>query len=233
MLAVTEALGASNASQVVDLALNDGNPYTPGYAIYENGVPARVMLINYMDDLRTGTAQYTAYVHIGGVNNIADTTPQTVQVRYLASPTVSEKFNITWAGQNLGGQFECDGRLQGNVVTQTVTCAADTGCPIVVPAPGAALVFMSTDAENESFNTALTETYPTTFYSKGGPTIDQSVLETSNGRGGPNQAQVPLGGTSHGTSYSDAARGISISLGLTLGAAAMGAAVVGRMLVGA
>jgi len=94
-------------------------------------------------------------------------------------------------------------------------------------------VFMSTDAENESFNSALTETYPTTFYSKGGPTIDQSVLETSNGRGGPNQAQVPLGGTSHGQSYSDAARGISISLGLTLGAAAMGAAVVGRMLVAA
>lgn len=231
MLAVTEALGASNASQVIDLNLNN-SPYTPGYAIYENGAPARVMLINYMDDGGTGTAQYTAYVHIGGTGDIADTTPQTVQVRYLAAHTVSEKFNITWAGQTLGQQFQCDGRLQGNVVTQTVTCAPDTGCPINVPAPGAALVFMSTDAENESFNSALTQTYPTTFYSKGGPTIDQGVLETSNGRGGPNQAQLPLGGTSHGETFSAAVSRVSIPLGLTLGAAAMGAAVVGRMLVG-
>lgn len=231
MLVVAETLGSSNVSQVIDLNLNQ-NPFTVGYAIYENGAPARVLLLNYMDDLGTGTATYNAFVHIGGVNNIPDTSPSSVQVRYLAAPSVSEKFNITWAGQTLGGQFDSDGILRGTVQTETVQCTADTGCPISVPAPGAALVFMTTDAENESFNSALTATFPTTFYSHGGPTIDQSVLQTSNGRGGPGEAQIPFVDTSHGNpSTDDAARRVSVSLALTLGAVAMGAAVVGRVLV--
>src|ERR1700733_4019944 len=102
-LVVAEALGSSNKSQVVDLQLNNGNPYTPGYAIYEEGTPTRALLLNFMDDNGVGNAQYTGYVHIGGVDDIADTTPSTVYVRYLRAPSVSEKFNITWADQIVGG----------------------------------------------------------------------------------------------------------------------------------
>jgi len=127
-LVVAEALGSSNKSQVVDLQLNSGSPYTPGYAIYENGTPTRVLLINFMDDNGVGNAQYTGYVHIGGVNGIADTTPSTVYVRYLNAPSVSEKFNITWAGQTVGGgQFMSDGRMEGTVNTVSITCSPTTG----------------------------------------------------------------------------------------------------------
>lgn len=126
-MVVAETLGASNVSQIVDLELNTNNPYTVGYGIYENGNPSRILLINFMDDLQTGSATYTGYVHIGGINGVADTTPATVDVRYLAAPSVSEKFNITWAGQTMGGQFMSDGRLKSDVVTQTITCIATTG----------------------------------------------------------------------------------------------------------
>jgi len=231
MLMVAEALGASNTSQVIDLDLNN-SPYTPGYAIYENGAPARVLLINYMNDGGTGTAAYTAYIHIGGQNTgFSETTPSSVTVRYLAAASVSEKYNISWAGQTMGGQFESDGRLQGDVVTETVQCSTSTGCPIRVPAPGAALVFMTNEAENESFNTALTATFPTTVYSRSGPTIDQKVLQTSNGRGGVAEKQHPFGSTSHGEGLNAAISRMTISLGLSMGAMAIGAALVGRLLV--
>lgn len=122
---VAEALGSSNVSQVVDLNTGD---YTPSYAIYENGVPMRALLINFMDDGGTGTAAVTGYVHIGGQNGVSDTTPTTVTVRYLLAPSVSEKFNITWGGQSMGGgQFLSDGRLQGDVNTVSVTCNTNTG----------------------------------------------------------------------------------------------------------
>lgn len=119
---VAEAFGSSNVSQIVDIQLNGDNDYTPGYAIYENGNPVRVVLINFMDDKGTGTAAYTGNVAIGGVDGLANTTPQQVYVRYLIAPSVSEKFNISWAGQTMGGQFMGDGRLKGNVSTLTVPC---------------------------------------------------------------------------------------------------------------
>ncbi|KAF8316072.1 hypothetical protein DL93DRAFT_2193867 [Clavulina sp. PMI_390] len=205
MLMVAEALGATNTSQVVDMRPNDNNPYTPGYAIYENGVPARVLLINYMDDLQTGNATYTASVQFRVIDDLTDTAPMSVQVRYLAAPSVSEKFNITWGGQSMGGgQFVSDGRLSGSVVTQTVQCSADKGCPITVPAPGAALVFMSAQAEDESWDSSLTQTYATSVYPHG-IQMNPDGLVMSNGRGGPKQAQHPLGlGTSRGRSYVNA-----------------------------
>ncbi len=65
VLAVSEALGSSNQSQVIDLFANANNPFTPGYAIYEKGSLARVALFNYMTD-PTGASDYTASISIGG-----------------------------------------------------------------------------------------------------------------------------------------------------------------------
>jgi hypothetical protein len=61
-LFVAEALGSSNQSQVLDLGMNNGNEFTPGYA---NGQPTRVAFINFVDD-NTGTSDYTASISIGG-----------------------------------------------------------------------------------------------------------------------------------------------------------------------
>lgn len=64
-LFVAEALGPSNQSQVLDLQMNSGNEFTPGYAIYENGQPTRVALINFVED-SSGASDYTASISIGG-----------------------------------------------------------------------------------------------------------------------------------------------------------------------
>jgi len=62
---MAETLGPNNASQVVDLNMNGGNVYTPGYAIYENGTPKKVALFNYVTD-PSGNTDYTATISIGG-----------------------------------------------------------------------------------------------------------------------------------------------------------------------
>ncbi|KAJ3503352.1 hypothetical protein NLJ89_g8478 [Agrocybe chaxingu] len=49
-LVVTEALGATNTSRVMDLLANGNNTYTPSYGIWENGNLARVLLINFVSD---------------------------------------------------------------------------------------------------------------------------------------------------------------------------------------
>lgn len=65
VLAVAEALGSSNNSQVIDLAANGNNDYTPGYAIYEGGTLARLALLNFMTD-PSGANAYVANISIGG-----------------------------------------------------------------------------------------------------------------------------------------------------------------------
>ena len=106
--------------------------------------------------------------------------------RYLLAPSVAEKSNVTWAGQTFGAQFQADGRLSGTESVQTVQCdtTANT-CQVQVPAPGFALVFLSTDAYSES-NPSTTTTFATTSVTKkmNTVTVDPSVLATSNGHSG-------------------------------------------------
>lgn len=65
----------------MDLFLNNNNNYSPGYAIYEDGVPQRLVLINYLTDA-SGAANYTAYISIGGNStNTAAETPASVTVK--------------------------------------------------------------------------------------------------------------------------------------------------------
>ncbi|KAG1829028.1 hypothetical protein DFJ58DRAFT_611886, partial [Suillus subalutaceus] len=69
-------------------------------------------------------------------------------------------------------------------------------CQVTVPAPGAALVFLSSNAYAESGNPS-TQTFSTTAVTKTVNTarIDPSVLATSNGMSG---ATWELGSTSKG-----------------------------------
>lgn len=60
-----EALGPSNASQVVDLTTD--NIYAPMYAIYENGTPLRLVLFNYVSD-QSGASDYTATISLAGAD---------------------------------------------------------------------------------------------------------------------------------------------------------------------
>lgn len=81
-MVMAEAMGPSNTSQILDLNANSENVYTPAYAIYENGVPARVALFNYIDD-PSGASTYSASISVNGV------VPSQVKVKY-----VSQYFNL-------------------------------------------------------------------------------------------------------------------------------------------
>lgn len=98
-LVVAEALGSTGTAQLIDLNANNGNVYTPVYAIYEQGNIARVALFNYVTD-PSGGSTYTASISIGGgQSGQGNGTPGSVKVKYLSAASVSQKQNITWANQ--------------------------------------------------------------------------------------------------------------------------------------
>ncbi|KAG8760410.1 hypothetical protein FRC11_000426 [Ceratobasidium sp. 423] len=209
-LLIAEAFGKSGNAQIVDLGANSNNDNTPAYAIYENGNPVRVVLFNYIDD-PTGANDYTANIAIGGQQTgQASTTPSSVQVRYMRAPSLGSH-NVTWAGQNLGGELGSDGRMQGTQETITIQCdtTAQT-CAIPVKAPSIALVFLTDSALTESSpDSTVTQTFPTSAVTnKGGSgitvSVASSVLATSNGRGAAEHNL--LGSTSQGSLNSAPAR---------------------------
>ncbi|KAH9851266.1 glycoside hydrolase family 79 protein [Lenzites betulinus] len=217
-LFVAEALGTTNTSQVKDLFPNNGDDHTPAYAIYENGNLARMALINYLDD-PTGANDYTATIYVGGSGfNEANGVPASVKVKYLIAPSVSEKDNITWAGQTLGARYEVDGTWKGDENIQTVQCdQTQNMCQITVPAPGAALVFFS-DAAQGAVNPTTTQTFATTIVTKTVNTVavDPSVLATSNGQSGKDR--IEQGGTSQGgANGAPRIAGVAPSAGLLAG----------------
>ncbi|KAF5353264.1 hypothetical protein D9756_008029 [Leucocoprinus leucothites] len=223
-LVLAEALGASNQSQVLDLQANNGYQYTPGFAIYENGNPVRVVLINFVSD-PSGNSDLTVALSIGGgQTGQPSATPATVYVKYLRASTVSQKGNITWANQTFGDIFSSDGRPVGTEEIVSIQCDQTTGvCNIPVYAPSVALVFLSQNAETENSG-AASKTYATTARTKtyNTVTIDPSVLATSNGHMGMGRSDS-LGSTSKGSV--NAARnmrphlpGLSIVISLVFGA---------------
>ncbi|CAE6461756.1 unnamed protein product, partial [Rhizoctonia solani] len=142
-LIVAELFGKSGKSRIMDLGANNNDNLSPGYVVYEDGVPSRVLLINYIDD-NTGSHDATARIQIGGGDGAAVSPLTQVRVKYFSAPSVSFKGNMTWAGQTLGNHFESDGRLQGSEVIETIQCQNNI-CPIPLKAPSLALVFL-TDA---------------------------------------------------------------------------------------
>jgi hypothetical protein len=223
-LVVAEALGPTNTSRVMDLGANAGNQFSPAYGIWENGALARVVLINFVSD-SSGASDIN--VNLGITDGQM---PSTVKVKYLLSPSVSDIANFTWAGQTFGDYFGSDGRPVGNENVTTANCNAATSstsatCTVRVPAPGAAIVFLTSLDETAG---AASTTYSTTTYTKtrNTITIDPSVLATSNGHSG--QQDSELGSTSAGANKNGAER-----RGVMVGAGVVGAmaAVAGWVLL--
>jgi hypothetical protein len=80
-LAMAEALGSSNKSQVLDLHANNESIYTPAYGIYEGGVATRVALFNYISD-DSGASDYTASITVSSVgSDDTGSTPTSVFVK--------------------------------------------------------------------------------------------------------------------------------------------------------
>ena len=88
-----------NVSQIVHLFPNANNIYIPGYMIYKNRNPTRLVLFNFNTD-PLGFSYYNATFAIGGSGvNQLNASPQQVSVWYFTVPSVMFKGNFQWAGQ--------------------------------------------------------------------------------------------------------------------------------------
>jgi hypothetical protein len=135
--------------------------------------------------------------------------------RYLSATSVSDRDNITWAGQvnkktnsllfnsindsfqTLGNDFTVDGRFRGTLNVTTINCVNNV-CTIPVPSPGFALVFLAPSPKLDPFisMSRATKTFATTAYSRAKNTarVAPGVLATSNGHSGVDREN--LGSTS-------------------------------------
>ncbi|KAF7302487.1 Glyco-hydro-79C domain-containing protein [Mycena chlorophos] len=188
-LVAAEIFGRSNQSQILDLQMNNGSIYTPGYAVYDNGTLSRLALFNFVSD-PSGMSDYTAAISVP-----ASASLKQVQVKYLLAPSVSSLGNVTWAGQSFGANLTSDGRLSGPLDIRTIPCSQST-CKVPVPAPGFALVFLNASDTSAQLDSSVA-TFPTTARTKTltALTVDPSVLATSNGGMG---MQEVIGSTARG-----------------------------------
>jgi hypothetical protein len=203
MLVVAEALGQTGTAQVVDLYPT--SVAQPNYAIYENGKPTKLVLINYASD-PSGASDYQFNWTITG-----QTVPQNVKVKYLLAPSVVARQNITWAGQTFGAMYESDGRPVGDLNVSTVACdQTANNCLIHVPAPAVALVFFDTTdkaIDDGSASDAPKTFATTTLHAKTNghtATVDSAVLATSNGMSAKDRKG--MGSTSRGGAKNGAGR---------------------------
>ncbi|KAF7307843.1 Glyco-hydro-79C domain-containing protein [Mycena kentingensis (nom. inval.)] len=208
-LIMAEALGPANNTQVLDLGVEGMSEFQAIYGLYEDGVPKRVAIVNYIDD-NTGANDVNVVISLNNADG-SRTTPDTMKVKYLLADSVVQKGNYTWAGQTFGGFFESDGRPMGEEVIQDVPCDTNAKtCTINVPAPGFALVFLSDDAGTETKGLPST-TFATTAKTKtrNTATVDPAVLATSNGN---KMADHELAGTSRPPSAAPGATSASMVL---------------------
>ncbi|KAG8903391.1 hypothetical protein FRC01_009212, partial [Tulasnella sp. 417] len=197
----------------MDLLLGGNSTHTPGYAVYKDGQPIKLALFNYITDPSgNNDAQF----------NFPSSQPS-VRVKYFSTATDStaDKVQPHPGRPNHGRPIRLsDGRLQGAEQTQTVQCNPGT-CSVTVKAPQFALVFL--DNQDSIDPLESTQTWPTSVATKLGGTavVDPSVLATSNGRGGAQEA-FNIGGTSSGSQvYSSGAQRTVFASGALAGVVAM------------
>lgn len=122
--------------------------------------------------------------------------------------------------------MKSDGRLNGTLDVKTIQCdqTANT-CTVPVPAPGFALVFLTSQALNDVTPTS-TLTFPTTVQTgKNHVYIDPSMLATSNGHSGMEQVR---GATSQGSVSAASSLHTALSYAFASLAAALGVVTVVR-----
>ncbi|KAF5334902.1 hypothetical protein D9611_009930 [Ephemerocybe angulata] len=201
---LAETFGQSNTARIVDLNPNQGNPLTPAYGIYERDVLSKVALFNFVTD-PSGNSDLKVAISIPNAG-----VPGSVRVKYLEAASVSQKFNITWAGQTFGNRFEVDGRLRGDVNVVEITCdRTANACVIPVKAPGFALVFM--DSAAAASVGQASHTFATTAFTRLHNTVSvaSQVLETSNGHNATNRKKY--GSSSKGSVVGNDATGLTLS----------------------
>lgn len=215
-LVVAEIFGKSRNSRIVDLAADNANIYHPAYAVYEGDTPTRIVLFNFISD-ESGASNLDVTINLAD-NPIAGP----VHVRYFSAASVSEQYNITWAGQTMGTSFNSDGRLYGDEQTVEIQCT-DGNCVIPVQAPSIAVVFLDQEAlDDSSVPATATQSFSTTVIGEGMATVNPGALETGNGQD-PNLS----GSNSKGSRGEDsgAGRRASVATSAALGLSVLGAVI--------
>jgi len=78
---MAETLGPSGTARVRDLDANNNNEHTPAYAIYENSIPVRVLLFNFITDPSGGNTLTVNIAIGGGQSGQGNGTPAEVKVK--------------------------------------------------------------------------------------------------------------------------------------------------------
>ncbi|KAJ8523132.1 hypothetical protein ONZ45_g401 [Pleurotus djamor] len=132
---VTSPFGSVIVDLNLDNSITSPNSTVATYGIYDDGgrSQGKLVLINYDNDApRT-------------FNIPGNMTDDFVEYRVLTAPDVTERTEITWAGQTV----RQNGILEGEQVTTRIDCAG--GCTIEVPGPGAALVVLHPSSSSAFF----------------------------------------------------------------------------------
>jgi len=133
-------VGDPTGSVIVDLDLQnsttDQSATIAGYGVYTDAGRRRdrLVILNYASPTSADEDAIQQF-------HIPVNLTHKVFCRILTAPDVTEKTNITWAGQTVGQ----NGDLEGEQQTSTIDCKA--GCSINVPGPGAALVWLDSEAK--------------------------------------------------------------------------------------
>ncbi|KAJ6614635.1 hypothetical protein B0H10DRAFT_2221198 [Mycena sp. CBHHK59/15] len=99
-LIMAEALGTSNNT----------------HSIYKDGMPVRIMIINYVNDLSSATDVQAV------ISAVGSGTPAQVKVKYLAAVSIMQQGRHIWAGQMFSRNFESDRQPMGAEDVQMVQC---------------------------------------------------------------------------------------------------------------
>lgn len=128
-------VGDPTGSVVIDLNLqnsttNEGATVA-GYGVYTDAgrTRGRLIFLNYASPSSAGKDAHQQFYIPANITH-------KVNYRILTAPDVTERTDITWAGQTIGQ----NGDLRGDQETISMKCEA--GCSIDVPGPGAALVLL-------------------------------------------------------------------------------------------
>jgi len=133
-------VGDSTGSVIVDLDLQNStttqSATVAAYGVYVDAgrTRDRLVILNYASPTSAGEDAIQQF-------HIPANLTHKVFCRVLTAPDVTERINITWAGQTVGQ----NGDLEGDQETSSINCKA--GCLIDVPGPGAALVWLDSEAK--------------------------------------------------------------------------------------
>ena len=144
LLPVAEALSSSskNGSYIKDMEImdNSGKNFSAGYGVYDANthLPTSLVVLNYAD---AGNQSASFNISLDGGK-------QTLLLRTLAAPKLSEMSNISWGGETFLNVKDAKMVSSNFAEDQQIVC--DASCEFEVQSPGAAVLFIRSNTTTTS-----------------------------------------------------------------------------------